>query len=313
MAKTFSRDEVAKHNTEEDVWFIIDSKVYDVSDFLDAHPGGEAVLRQVAGTDATAAFYNLHRQEVLEKYEDLCIGTVQGEKSSVITMKAGDLSQVPYAEPLWLTPPFKSPYYNDSHHRLQKAMRVFTDTYITPEAQAREADGKYISQELIERMSKAGILHMRLGPGKHLHGVNLLDGAVKGEEFDYFHDMIMGQEGSRTNARGFQDGNMAGMVIGLPCVMNYMKDEKRKQAIMDEVFSGKKKICLAITEAFAGSDVAGLRTTAVKTPDGKHYIVNGYAILSALWSFMGDPTNHKCIERRSGLPTESSLTTSSLV
>lgn len=284
MAKTFSRDEVAKHNTEEDVWFVIDSKVYDVSDFLDAHPGGEAVLRQVAGTDATAAFYNLHRQEVLEKYEDLAIGTIQGEKPSVIVMKPGDLSQVPYAEPLWLTPQFKSPYYNDSHRRLQKAMRVFTDTYITPEAQAREADGKYISQELIDRMSKAGILHMRLGPGKHLHGVDLLGGAVKGEEFDYFHDMIMGQEGCRSNARGFQDGNMAGMVIGLPCVMNYMKDEKRKQAIMDEVFSGKKKICLAITEAFAGSDVAGLRTTAVKTPDGKHYIVNGYVILSTPYS-----------------------------
>ncbi len=34
-------------------------------------------------------------------------------------------------------------------------------------------------------------------------------------------------------------------------------------------------ILVAITEAFAGSDVAGLRTTAEKTPDGKHYIVNG--------------------------------------
>lgn len=44
---------------------------------------------------------------------------------------------------------------------------------------------------------------------------------------------------------------------------------------MEEVFSGKKKICLAITEAFAGSDVAGIRTTAEKTKDGKHYIVNG--------------------------------------
>ncbi|KAH8671145.1 acyl-CoA dehydrogenase/oxidase [Xylariales sp. PMI_506] len=275
MAKSFSRDEVAKHKSEDDVWFIIDSKVYDVSDFLDAHPGGEAVLRQVAGTDATVAFYNLHRHEVLAKFEDLCIGSVEGEKSSVITMKPGDLSPVPYAEPLWLSPVFKSPYYNDSHRRLQKAMRTFQDKYITPEAQAREADGKYISQELIDRMAKAGILHMRLGPGKHLHGVELLDGAIKGEEFDYFHDLIMGQEGVRSNVRGFQDGNMAGMVIGLPCIMNYFNDEKRKKIIMDEVLSGKKKICLAITEAFAGSDVAGLRTTAVKTPDGKHYIVNG--------------------------------------
>lgn len=275
MAKTFTRDEVAKHNTEDSVWFIIDAKVYDASEFLDAHPGGEAVLRQVAGTDATAAFYNLHRQEVLTKYGDLCIGTIEGEKSTVITMKPGDLSQVPYAEPLWLSPPFKTPYYNDSHRRLQKAMRVFVDTHIYPEAQQREADGKYISQDLVERMSKAGILHMRLGPGKHLHGVELLGGAVKGEEFDYFHDLIMGQESMRANARGFMDGSLAGMVIGLPCVMNYMKEGPRKKALMDEIFSGKKKICLAITEAFAGSDVAGLRTTAVKTPDGKHYIVNG--------------------------------------
>lgn len=63
-AKTFTREEVKKHNTEDDVWFIIDSVVYDVSDFLDAHPGGEAVLRQAAGTDATTDFYNLHRHEV---------------------------------------------------------------------------------------------------------------------------------------------------------------------------------------------------------------------------------------------------------
>jgi alkylation response protein AidB-like acyl-CoA dehydrogenase len=274
MAKTFSRDEVAKHTSEDDVWFIIDSKVYDVSEFLDAHPGGEAVLRQVAGTDATTAFYNLHRHEVLAKYEDVCIGTIQGEKPSVITMKPGDLSQVPYAEPLWLSPVFKSPYYNASHRSLQKAFRKFQDEYITPEAQLREADGKIISQELIDRMAKAGVLHMRLGPGKHLHGVDLL-GGVKGEEFDYFHDLICSQEGVRANCRGFQDGNMAGMTIGLPCVMNYMKEGPRKKTIMDEVFSGKKKMCLAITEAFAGSDVAGLRTTAVKTPDGKHYIVNG--------------------------------------
>ncbi|KAI1482989.1 acyl-CoA dehydrogenase NM domain-like protein [Daldinia eschscholtzii] len=275
MSKTFTRDEVAKHNTEDSVWFIVDSKVYDVTDFVDAHPGGESVLRQVAGQDATVAFYNLHRHEVLTKYEDLCIGTLEGEKPQVVTPKPGDLSAVPYAEPLWLTPQFKSPYYNESHRRLQKAMRIFTDTYITPEALAREADGKHISSELVARMAEKGILHMRLGPGKHLHGVNLLDGAVKGEEFDYFHDLIMSQEGVRSNARGFQDGQLSGMVIGLPCVMNFMRDAQRRKAIMDEVLGGKKYMCLAITEAFAGSDVAGLRTTATKTPDGKHYIVNG--------------------------------------
>lgn len=38
---------------------------------------------------------------------------------------------------------------------------------------------------------------------------------------------------------------------------------------------GEKRICLAITEPSVGSDVANLTTTAEKTPDGKHYIVNG--------------------------------------
>ena len=38
---------------------------------------------------------------------------------------------------------------------------------------------------------------------------------------------------------------------------------------------GEKRICLAITEPYAGSDVANVRATAKLTPDGKHYVVNG--------------------------------------
>ncbi|KOS22778.1 Very long-chain specific acyl-CoA dehydrogenase [Escovopsis weberi] len=274
-AKTYTREEVRDHTSDDSLWCIIDSIVYDLTDFVDAHPGGESVLKQIAGQDATTAFYNLHRQEVLAKYADLAIGTVAGESPQVIVPRPGDLSAVPYAEPLWLNPTFKSPYYNDSHHRLARALRVFTDTYITPEANEAEASGRFVSQELIDRMSRAGILHMRLGPGKHLRGVELMGGAVKPDEYDYFHDLVLSQELVRPMMRGFADGNMSGMTIGLSAVLNFARDEAWKKRIADEVFSGKKKLCLAITEAFAGSDVAGLRTTAEKTPDGKHYIVNG--------------------------------------
>lgn len=44
---------------------------------------------------------------------------------------------------------------------------------------------------------------------------------------------------------------------------------------LPDLLTGRKRICLAITEPRAGSDVAGLGTTAEKTPDGKHFIVNG--------------------------------------
>jgi hypothetical protein len=273
--QTFTRDQVAQKAADDSLLFIIDSRVYDVADFLDAHPGGEAVLKQVAGTDATEAFYNLHRQEALQKYARLCVGTIEGETPQVLEQKPGDLSVVPYGEPTWLTPQFKSPYYNASHRRLQAAMRLFVDTYVYPEAQACERSGQHISQELIDRMAAVGIMHMRLGPGKHLHGVKLLDGVVTGEEFDYFHDLIVGQEMVRANARGFQDGNMAGMTISLTAVLQWANDGAWKSRIAQECFSGKKKICLAITEPFAGSDVAGIKTRAEKTQDGKHYIVNG--------------------------------------
>jgi alkylation response protein AidB-like acyl-CoA dehydrogenase len=45
--------------------------------------------------------------------------------------------------------------------------------------------------------------------------------------------------------------------------------------VVKDCLQGKKFICLAITEPYAGSDVAGLRTTAVKDPSGKFYVVNG--------------------------------------
>lgn len=45
--------------------------------------------------------------------------------------------------------------------------------------------------------------------------------------------------------------------------------------MVPEVLEGKKFICLAISEAHAGSDVMGLQTTAVKSEDGKEWIING--------------------------------------
>jgi alkylation response protein AidB-like acyl-CoA dehydrogenase len=69
-------------------------------------------------------------------------------------------------------------------------------------------------------------------------------------------------------------GLQSGAIIGLPPVLNFGSPEL-KARVVPEIFSGKKFICLAISEAFAGSDVMGLKTTAKKSEDGKHWIVNG--------------------------------------
>lgn len=63
-------------------------------------------------------------------------------------------------------------------------------------------------------------------------------------------------------------------MIGLPPVLNFGSEAIKAQVVPD-VLAGKKFICLAISEAYAGSDVMGLQTTAVKSEDGKEWIING--------------------------------------
>ncbi len=65
-----------------------------------------------------------------------------------------------------------------------------------------------------------------------------------------------------------------GVAYGLPPIFKFGSKELQER-IVPEIISGKKRICIAITEPDAGSDVANITTTAKKTPDGKHYIVNG--------------------------------------
>ena len=57
-------------------------------------------------------------------------------------------------------------------------------------------------------------------------------------------------------------------------MLNFGSDELKRR-IVPEILGGKKFISLAISEAFAGSDVAGLQTTAKKSEDGKEWIVTG--------------------------------------
>ncbi|KAF8656805.1 hypothetical protein AX16_002355 [Volvariella volvacea WC 439] len=276
--KTFTRDEVAKHNKDGDLWIIVDGKVYDISKFKNLHPGGASVFYDdgIAGGDATEAFYGLHRHEVLEKpqYRRLQIGVIDGVKSLIQSKVVGELSRVPYAEPTWLSEGYYSPYFTENHRQFQKAVRKFVDEVITPDAIAREEDGRPPSKSVIEAMAQMNFHAMRMGPGKHLKGLTLMGGIVKPEQFDYFHELIVTQELARCGQRGYGDGLLAGSVIGLPPVLNFGSDAIKAKVVPD-VLSGQRLICLAISEAFAGSDVAGLRTTARKTEDGKHWIVNG--------------------------------------
>jgi len=63
-------------------------------------------------------------------------------------------------------------------------------------------------------------------------------------------------------------GLFGGLSIGLPPVIHFGSKFLKDKTVKD-CLEGKKFICLAITEPYAGSDVASIRTTAVKDPSGK--------------------------------------------
>ncbi|XP_052193435.1 delta(8)-fatty-acid desaturase-like [Diospyros lotus] len=58
--KYISLDELKKHNKPGDLWISIQGKVYNVTDWVDEHPGGDAALLNLAGQDATDAFIAFH-------------------------------------------------------------------------------------------------------------------------------------------------------------------------------------------------------------------------------------------------------------
>lgn len=54
--KQITLDEVSYHDTITDCWIVLYDRVYDITDFLEMHPGGHDVLLEHAGRDATIAF-----------------------------------------------------------------------------------------------------------------------------------------------------------------------------------------------------------------------------------------------------------------
>ncbi|KAL3477610.1 FMN-dependent dehydrogenase-domain-containing protein [Aspergillus californicus] len=62
-----SQAELQKHASPENCWIVVHSRVYDMTDFLDEHPGGSAIILKYAGTDASKAYGEVHASSMIHK------------------------------------------------------------------------------------------------------------------------------------------------------------------------------------------------------------------------------------------------------
>jgi len=150
-------------------------------------------------------------------------------------------------------------YYGPEHLALRDTLRRFVAREISPHVDAWDEAGGF-PRELYARAADVGLLGLGF-PEEY--------GGIAG--VDYFHRLIASLELAQCGSGGVVASLMS-HTIGSPPVVALGSAELR-QRVLPEVLAGRRIAALAITEPSGGSDVAALRTSAVR--DGDHYVLNG--------------------------------------
>lgn len=155
-----------------------------------------------------------------------------------------------------------SPYFNADHETFRQAVRQFIETEVTPNAAEWEKNER-IPHEIWEKMGNQGFL-----------GINFPE-EFGGTNNDFFYSVVLLEEIMGSTMGGFAAAHGVHQYMSTAHILKTGTSFLKNKYIPDAV-SGKKLGALAISEPFAGSDVGGIRTTAVK--QGDNYVINGSKI-----------------------------------
>ena len=149
-------------------------------------------------------------------------------------------------------------HFSPEHEAFRATLRDFVAREITPHVDAWDEAGGF-PRALYRRMAELGAT-----------GIGYPE-AYGGTPGDVFWKILLAEELSRCGAGGVC-ASLGSHTIGLPPVLA-AGSEALKQRVIPPVLRGEKIAALAVTEPGGGSDVAALRTRALR--DGAHYVVDG--------------------------------------
>jgi len=149
--------------------------------------------------------------------------------------------------------------FQPDHQAFADSFRRFIDKEVTPHHAAWEDQG-YVAREVWSQAGANGFLCMSL-PEEY-----------GGAGADKLYSVAQMEELARAGTTGIGFGLHSEIVA--PYVLHY-GNEAQKQKYLPQMASGAVVGAIAMSEPAAGSDLQGIKTTAIKSADGSHYVLNG--------------------------------------
>ncbi|NOQ92675.1 MAG: acyl-CoA dehydrogenase [Flavobacteriaceae bacterium] len=150
-------------------------------------------------------------------------------------------------------------YFTEEHKSFRQSFKEFLEKEVKPHINKWEDQGK-IDPFIWEKFGEMGYF-----------GLNAPE-AYGGLELDLFYTVIFLEELQKVNSSGFAAAMWAHTYLAMTHLIKEGDDYIKTEYLTPSI-EGKKIGCLCISEPFGGSDVAGMRTTAIKK--GDTYIING--------------------------------------
>jgi alkylation response protein AidB-like acyl-CoA dehydrogenase len=148
--------------------------------------------------------------------------------------------------------------FTDEHEQLRESIRSFTTKELAPHAE--EWEETTFPDSVFPRMGELGFL-----------------GLDKPEQYggqggDYYTSLVLAEEMVHARSGGLAMGVAVHTDMAMPPILAFGTEEQKQEWVVPAI-KGEKILCLGITEPDAGSDVAGIKTRAVR--DGDEYVING--------------------------------------
>jgi alkylation response protein AidB-like acyl-CoA dehydrogenase len=154
------------------------------------------------------------------------------------------------------------PYFTEEHEMFRKTVRDFVQKELAPHAEEWNAAEEF-PREVFTRMGELGLFGIRY-PEEY-----------GGSDLGYFYSVVFAEEMARCGLAGLVMSILVQSDMGTGPLAIIGSDEIKRQYLAPAI-RGEMIAALGITEPGAGSDVAGMRTTAVR--DGDEYVINGTKI-----------------------------------